>query len=367
MTGYYEDMDERDYFLGFSVFPGIGPKRLQVLLNEFGSAMKAWNAGEQELISSIGKVYGTHFLRFRETFSISAYKQQLADKRVWFVTTTDQHYPVLLRKINNPPIGLFGKGESSVLTADIPMMGIVGTRKITGYGRQVTEMITGELVQAGCCIVSGLAMGVDAVAHTLTLERGGVTIGVLGSGVDVCHPRSNERLYQRIIGSGGAVISEFPLGEPPSKGSFPSRNRIIAGITEGIVVTEGAADSGALITAEDALRFGRNVFAVPGPITSSLSIGPNSLLAQGAKPVSSGRDIIQFLGIKNYASGFVKDIVGETDEEQRIIDILQSESLAFDDIVKRTGFGTSKTGILLSVMEMKGMIEIQEAGIYSLL
>jgi DNA processing protein len=370
-----DSMGEREYYVGFSVFPGVGPKRLAELLQYFGNAAQAWNGKDTDLLRILGAVYGTKFLRFREEFSLTAYLQKLAHNDVWYVASVDPDYPVLLQQLENAPIVLYGKGEKAILSpkrrgesqTDI-YIGVVGTRKITGYGRQVTEMITRELVDAGCIIVSGLALGVDAVAHTATMGEGGKTIAVLGSGVDVCHPTSNAGIYQRIITGGGAVMSEYPLGEPPSKGSFPSRNRIIAGLSHGIVVTEGAADSGALITAEDALKIGRNVYAVPGPITSSLSVGPNALLAKGAKLVTSGKDILQEFHMANghYPLSKKKEITGETEEEQMILDLLQRETLLFDEIVRRTGFDPSKTGVLLSLMEMKGQIVSLAAGEYRL-
>jgi DNA processing protein len=360
-------MEERDYFLGFSVFSGIGPKRLQQLLKTFGSAKNAWEGDESVLRETVGNFVAEGFVRYRREFSIDTYKKRLEEKTVQFISLIDTSYPIRLKKVPFPPFVLYGRGDVSVLTMKSPAIGVVGTRKITAYGREVTETITRDLACGGCIIVSGLALGVDAVSHRVTMDVKGKTIAVLGSGVDICHPSSNRSIYDAIIAGGGIVISEYPLGEPPSRGSFPSRNRIIAGLSDGVVVTEGAQDSGSLITAEDAFSFERNVYAVPGPITSSLSKGPNSLLVKGAKLVTSGDDILHDLGIK----GDKRDrgdnkIKGETEEEQRIIDLLMNEALLFDEIVKKTGFDSSKTGILLSVMELKGFIKIGDAGSYQL-
>ncbi len=379
-------MTEREYWLGFSVFPGIGPITFQKLLLHFGSAKAAWTASASDLReASLGPVLIKKFEAFRADFSLDAYTRILLAKGVSFTTLKDEKYPALLKKIKTPPFVLYGRGDNTILRASSPKamsrevsssrlrsnnitIAVVGTRKITQYGREVTTLITQELVQAGCVIVSGLAIGVDAVAHRSAIEQGGKTIAVSGGGVDVCYPSANQELYNSIINGHGAVVSEYPLGAAPTKGSFPSRNRIIAGLSQAVVVTEGAEDSGALITASYAASLHRPVFAVPGPITSSLSKGPLMLLQKGAKIVTSGDDILDELGIgiKGQRNTVRKEIKGDTQEEQRVIDLLQNEALHFDEIVKKTGFASSELGILLSLMEMKGIVKTLDAGIYSL-
>ena len=381
-------MDERLYWLGFSVFPKIGPKRFSELLQRFETAKSAWNAGSSELRDVLGPALTEKFVKFRTHFSPETYQNELLKKGVQFVILSDKAYPELLKKISNSPfvlyvkgdISMFGhpggskatdrisnKGDSIATLQNDKFIGVVGTRKITSYGRSVTEMITGELSDAGFIVVSGLALGVDSVAHATTIAHNGKTIAVLGCGVDCCTPAANQALYNSIVDGSGAVISEFPLGMLPTKGSFPSRNRIIAGLSQAVIVTEGAEDSGSLITASKALEFGRPVFAVPGPITSSLSRGPNKLLSEGAKFVTSGGDILRELGIKGIKSTKgIKGIKGDTKEEQKIIDLLQNEPLHFDEIVKRAGLESSETGTLLSLMEMKGMIKNENNGQYAL-
>ncbi len=367
-------MDERYYWLAFSVFSeGIGPKRFQLLQEHFGSAKSAWNATEKELQESganIGPIIASKFTAFKQAFSIEKYLHALEEKNVTFITFSEEAYPELLKEIKNPPIVLYVKQKAilsrSLSFQDDKCVGIVGTRKITAYGRQVTEQITEVLVKAGYIVVSGLAFGVDAVAHTVTIENKGITIAVLGCGVDCCSPKENQQLYERIVEEHGSIISEYPLGANPTKGSFPSRNRIIAGLSQAVIVTEGAEDSGALYTASEALDLGRPVFAVPGPITSQLSKGPLSLVSKGAKLVTSVDDILQGLRVEN---GGLKvntnTIKGETVEEQSVIDFLKNESLQFDELVKKTGFDSSKLGVLLSIMEMKGMIK-DRGGVLSL-
>ena len=359
------------YWLGFSVIPGIGPVRFECLLKRFGSAKDAWKASAADIEKAIKsrKLVG-EVEKFREGFSFEEYIKQLHDKKVWFVTLQDKEYPCLLKQIDNPPFVLYGKGDKGCFNDLNHFVGVVGTRKVTNYGRQVTELLTAELVNARCVIVSGLALGVDAIAHQTTIENNGKTIAVLGSGVDICYPSSNSKIYNEIVSEYGAVISEYPLGMKPSIGSFPSRNRIIAGFSQAVLVTEGAEDSGSLITASNALEFGRKVFAVPGPITSSLSKGPNSLIGKGAKLVTSGGDILRELGLqgdkRDTGAKSGRLIKGETKEEQKILDLLQNEELSFDEIVKRTKSDSSKMSILLSMMEIKGMIVAQDGGMFRL-
>ncbi|HZE86624.1 MAG TPA: DNA-processing protein DprA [Methylomirabilota bacterium] len=362
-------MDDRSYWVGFSVFPGIGPGRFAKLLSHFGTAKDAWNASEKELASIIGKALTESFAVFRKNFSLAAYESQLQSAKVSYLIKDESDYPTLLKQIKNPPFVLYCKGNKEILKQvqnDI-YIGIVGTRKITSYGKQVTEMITAQLVDAGCVIVSGLALGVDAVSHTKTLESGGKTIAVLGCGVDYCYPRENEKIYAEILEKNGAVVSEYALGAKPTIGSFPSRNRIIAGLSLGIVVTEGSADSGALITAKDALANNRKVFAVPGPVTSSLSQGPYQLIKKGATVVSSAKEILDELGIRNKELGRSKKLIkGDTKEEQQIIVLLQQENIHIDELIKRTQIDSAKIGGILSLMEMKGMIQSLDAGFFCL-
>jgi len=359
------------FWLGFSQFPGVGPERFTKLLKHFGSAKNAWNASEKELVEILKPILTAKFLDFRKTFLITKYEERMQKAKVYHLTLRDKNYPQLLKQIKNPPFVLFYKGKFLFnIPANIKTIGVVGTRKITDYGRQVTELITSELVTSGCVVVSGLALGVDAVAHQTTIDNQGKTIAVLGSGIDQPYPRENENLYNEIIDSGGAIISEYGLGQLPTIGSFPSRNRIIAGLSLGVLVTEGAADSGALITAKDAIASGRKVFAVPGPVTSSLSKGPYTLIKKGAVVVSTGKEILEELNIKhttkNKSVASSTKIKGETKEEQLILDLLVEQDLHFDELVKRTKINSSKLGTILSLMEMKGMIETLSAGFFSL-
>lgn len=366
--------EERFYWLGFSVFPGIGPKRFNELLQKFGNAKDAWNAPLVSLGKLLGKKLAEKFDRFRADFSIETYAKRLQRSKVYFVTLNDEQYPKLLKQIENPPFVIYTKGihYNDTYHYSDKIIAIVGTRKVTSYGREVTDLLTSQLVDAGFTIVSGLAMGVDAIAHKTTIDHGGKTIAVLGCGVDCCYPTTNQYLYDEILKKGNLIISEYPIGQQPTKGSFPSRNRIIAGLSQAVLVTEGAEDSGALITAKHALAFGRKVFAVPGPITSSLSKGPYELIKKGAKLVTNAEDILKEFKIQpfDFAQGKItaqkSKVKDATKEELEVLKLLENEALQFDEIVRKTGFDSAKVGMLLSMLEVKGVLSADSIGLYQI-
>lgn len=348
-------MQENDYCLGFSLAKGIGPKTFSLLLRNFGSAQKAWDAKEEDLLPVLKPKVTQSFLEFRRNFDFGKYKEQLATQKISVVSFVHKNYPSLLKEIPNPPVVLYAKGNLKLLDKE-NKIAIVGTRHITNYGRQITEMFAEELA-SDFVIVSGMALGVDAVSHESCLKVKGETIAVLGNGVDLPYPYENQKLYEEILDKGGLIISEYPPGMPPSSGSFPARNRIVAGISKGILVTEGASDSGSLITANLGLSFNRKVFAVPGPITSPLSKAPLDMISKGAKLVTSPQDILREFSISSSHSSKNK-IKGETKEEKLIIKILENESLSFDEIIRETKIDSSVLGGILSMMELKGFIKV---------
>ena len=356
--------NERGYFLGFSNFPGVGPIKFEKLLKHFGSSEAAWKSNLKEFGEVVGKSLITRFEAFRKEFDIEKYEERLVKQKINYVCLFEKSYPLRLRSIKNPPIILYSKGNFNI-SSEQKILAIVGTRKITSYGRNVTEMFASKLAEQGLIIVSGLAIGVDEVAHSACLDSKGITVAVMGNGVDICFPRENQKIYDRIISEGGLVISEYPPGQEPSVGSFPARNRIVAGMSDGILVTEGASESGSLITANFGLEFGRMVFAVPGPITSSLSAAPLRLIEKGAKLVVGPEDIIKELGIKPSELPKNKKIYSDlTHEEKKIIGLVENESLSFDEIVRRLKLDSSKVGTILSMMEIKGIIK-NSGGNYS--
>lgn len=421
-------VNENDFHLGFAVFPGIGPSKFELLLKKFGSAENAWNQTQKNLLEILGEKLTGEFIDFREKFNAEKYAEELEEKEIGFVTLVDEEYPELLKnmasfpvipdsirqlspqwgnseidsrflgndkqeEIASPamrdrndgfalkqssnlksPLVLFYKGNKS-LFQNTKTIGIVGTRSISEYGKQVTQMLARDLTQQGFVIISGLALGVDGVAHLTCLESNGKTIAVLGSGVDICTPSIHQKLYDRILQEDGLIVSTVPPGEQPNKGSFPARNKIIAGLSLGVILTEGTADSGALYTADFAKDMGRPIFAVPGPITSRLSAATTKLLKNNAILVTSAGDVVDTL---NYASSEVKSlkspsssssartVEGDNPVEQEILDILQNESQHFNEIVRTLGKSSQETGSILSIMELKGLLHQSSDGKYSL-
>ncbi len=354
-------MGERDYWVAFSVFPGIGPVRFKLLLEYFGSAQAAWKAPTATLKKiRLGESLTERFNHFRRTFDLPAYLNKLATNHVGVLTLTDRRYPQLLAQIADAPFVLYVKGRKTRQPLDLGRtIAVVGTRKITKYGQEVTGRLVTELVARGLTIVSGLAYGVDAAAHQAALEAGGKTVAVLGCGIDIMAPPSNAKLYWNIANGGGAIVSEMPLGLRPTRGLFPARNRIISGLSLGVVVIEGAEDSGALITARFAAEQGREVFAVPGPITSIYSRGPAKLLKSGAKLVETAQDILEELKItsKTITHGNQQEVKGETKEEQQILGFLADRQIHVDELVRLTNLTIARVAATLTLLEIKGSVK----------
>jgi len=288
--------EEKKAWVAFSVFQGIGPIRFKLLLDYFGSAQKAFKASEKSLREiGLGEKLVKIFLSFRKNFDGNSYFLRLERLGIIVLLAEEETYPKLLKEIEDRPPVLYVKVKQMDRIFQEKAIAVVGTRKVTDYGRQVTETITQGLVRAGLVVVSGLARGVDKIAHETTINNGGKTMAVLGGGLDLIYPPEHQDLAKRIVESGGAIVSEFPLGTPAVAGNFPARNRIISGLSLGVVVTEAAQKSGSLITASKAAEQGREVFAVPGPITSPLSAGTTELIKKGAKPVTKIDDILEEL------------------------------------------------------------------------
>jgi len=363
-------MTEEEAYIAFSVFPGIGPMRFRLLLDYFGSAKKAWETTVPELKSiNLGEKLLSKFCHFRSTFNLSAYQKQMAHHRVHTIIQTDKRYPKLLREITDAPFVLYVKSKPGMDRIDMERtIAVVGTRKATSYGIDVTRRITEELVHNGFTIVSGMAYGIDAVAHETAIAAGGKTIAVLGCGVDIIAPPTNIGIYKKLTEEGfGAVLSEMPLGLRPNRGLFPARNRIISGLSLGVLVTEGAGDSGALITASNAASQGRDVFAVPGPITSPYSKGPSFLLKNGATLVESACDIMGALGITGTRKSH-KRIESQltTKDETCIISCLTGGAKHIDELVRMLTIDPPVLFSTLTVLEMKGIIKDVGGKVYEL-
>lgn len=349
------------YYLGFSHFLGIGPVRMRALLSYFGDVKRAYTGSKEEIKNIIGDVLSQRFFLFRDNFDLEKKAKELEYKKISMLFWEDEKYPHELLNISDPPICLYCRGNIDLLSdssvSKSPFFAIVGTRNPSIYGTQIAKKISTELAIAGFTIVSGLALGIDAIAHRGALEVNGKTIAVLGCGVDIIYPAYNRFLYNQIIEKNGVVISEFPPGKTVEKGLFISRNRIISGLSKGILVIEGQENSGALITARYAGEQGKEVFAVPGPITSSVSTAPNFLIKQGAKMVTSIEDIFEELNVKIVPKK-KEEIERQLNEtEKTIFRILQEKPLLIDEIISRTSFTTALILNTLSLLELKGIVE----------
>lgn len=266
-------------------------------------------------------------------------------------------YPELLRDIAHPPKELYVAGE----IPQLPMVAIVGSRRATDYGRQVTYRIAADLARAGICVVSGMALGIDGVAHQAALEAGGKTLAVLGCGLDNPYPAANRHLFSKISQGGGAVISEYPEGMPGLRQNFPARNRIIAGLSLAIVVTEADASSGSLITANFALQENRLVLAVPGNVTSPRSAGPNNLLKIGAKPVTDAVDILAELELVSPKLA-PRTVKADSKEEARILELLEDGVNTTHGLIEQSEISAQQIASILSLMEITGKIRNMGAG-----
>jgi DNA processing protein len=298
------------------------------------------------------------FERFRRAFDAGAFLASLSEQGLRFVGRSEPGFPSLLRELHDPPPGLFLRGGAEIELLSLPAVAIVGARACSSYGGQVARMLGRELAAAGLVIVSGLARGVDGEAHRGALEAGGATVGVLGCGVDRDYPAAHASLARGIC-EHGLVVSEYAPGVEPGPWRFPARNRIIAGLTVASVIVEARERSGALITADFALEAGREVFAVPGEITSSLSAGTNALLRLGATPLTRVSDVLEPLGIEPARSEPAE--LGE--HARTVLAALAEEPAGADELGCVTGLDAAALATALAELELAG-VAAEADGIY---
>lgn len=363
------NLEEKKYWVLFNIFEGIGPKRFRLLLDFFGSAKRAFEARKEELEEvGLSPNLLEKFINFRNNLpDIDSYFLRLEKLKIRVIFSDEENYPKLLKEIEDYPPVLYVQSREDLGIFGRKAVAVVGTRKVSSYGRQVTEIITRGLVESGLVVVSGLARGVDETAHLTTLENKGQTIAVLGSGLDLIYPPEHKKLAEKIVETGGALVSEYPLGTRALPGNFPARNRIISGLSLGVVVTEAACDSGSLITASCAAEQGREVFAVPGPITSFLSEGTAELIKKGAKLVYKVDDILEELKIERRAFGLGKIKMEDfTEEEREVLKILENENLHIDEIARRLGWDSGKVGSVLSLLEIRKVVKQFGNGVYGI-
>ncbi len=353
------------YCMGFSYFQGIGPHMYDMLVNTFGSSEQAYNAEAKQLKSLLGYVLSSRFILFRKNFSLKETYCQLEKKNITLISRNNKNYPQQLKRISDPPICIYIKGDFfSVDFSEQHIIAIVGTRKPTSYGMQLAHKFSFELSSFGMTVVSGLALGVDSIAHSGAISAKSKTIAVMGCGVDIIYPPANNLLYEQIVKESGIVLSEFPPGHTVKRGLFVARNRLISGLACGVIIIEGAQQSGSLITAKYALEQGKDVFAPPSPITSLMSYVPNMLLKQGAVLVTGIEDIIGEINYKKLSCSSCA--VSLSGKEKQIIELLETEPILFDDLLVSVNTTPQLLSLGLSNLEIKGLIEKNAEGKYQL-
>lgn len=354
------ELEEIKFLIAISGIPQIGPARVKVLIDVLKSPSEIWNATEAEIKEILGPKTAQIFLDSRKNLDPDELYQNVKKSNIQVLTLWDKDYPKLLKQIPDPPPILYYKGNIEKISNK--SLAIVGTRKPTLYGREVTEHFAKQLASQRFNIVSGLARGVDAIAHKSTLDHKGFTVAVLGGGLNRIYPLENKTLSEK-VSSNGLLLSEFPPDFPPNPGTFPARNRIISGLSLGVLITEAAEDSGSLITADCALEQNREVFAVPGPVFSKLSAGTAKLIKQGAKLVTGVSDILDELGFEQ-SSEVISNFQPTNQLQKDVLDLLANERVHIDDIVRNLKSNSSEVSSTLSILEIQGVVKNLGSGYY---
>lgn len=346
------------YWLGVKLIPELD-RKLAKLLEYFGSPTEIWKAPLKEILN-VGKIPVQDVQKIekaRQTINLDQELRKLKEKGIEIITLKDPRYPELLRYIHYPPPVLFIKGN--LITKYKEAIAIVGARKASPYGKTIAESLAKDLSQQGITIVSGVARGIDSAAHQGALEEKGLTIGVLGCGLDVVYPPENKKLYQEIAQK-GSLITEYPLGTVPLALNFPARNRIISGLVKGVIIVEAGERSGALITADFALEQGREVFAVPGNIRSKVSKGTHKLLKQGACLIEKAEDVMEVfdLTLPDSARTETPSKVDSLPlEEKQLLEKIGWESRHIDEIIRDFKGDIAQVSSLLTILEIKGLVK----------
>lgn len=348
-------MDDKKYWIGFNLIKGIGAVRMQGLVAYFGDLEPAWRASLADLAGAgLGLKLIERVVAARESVDLDKVWEKIEKQGIKILTWQDEAYPQRLKEIDQPPPVLYIRGD--YLPDDLFAVAIVGTRRVTPYGRQITEELSSFLAANGLTVISGLARGVDAIAHQAALKAGGRTIGILGSGVDKIYPPEHRGLAEQMM-EHGAIISDYAPGTPPDASNFPPRNRIISGLSLAVVVIEAGETSGALITADFAAEQGREVFAVPGSILAPQSKGTNKLIQKGALPLLSVNDLMQALDITRVGEQkSARKIMPSDPTEAKLLSVLGNEPLHVDEIRNQSELPIEKVSAALALMELKGMV-----------
>lgn len=369
------ELTERQAFLVLNALPNIGPITLNRLLGELGGDPRTVLTAERrrlEAVKGVGPVIAGTLATWTEHVDLAREEDRMAQSGADFIVTRDADYPRLLKEINDPPIGLYRKGRYDFAA---PCVAIIGSRRTTLYGQATAKKFAAELARLGFCIVSGLARGIDTAAHEGALSVGGKTAAVLGTGIDIIYPPENLALYRQIEAGGGAVLSEFPFGRRADRQSFAMRNRIVAGMSEAVVVIESDVDGGAMITARFAGEQGRLIFAVPGRIDQNTSAGCHQLIRDGATLLTSVDDILNEL---NYLDGMRPAAIAEkpahvatgrpanlTEDEAKVFECFRGGAiLAPDALAAQTGLGAAQLSATLMMLELKRLIAKRADGAF---
>ncbi len=338
----------------------VTPDRVSDLIQQYHSAQGIWDGFGTATAPRFQPAAQKVLERFHSRAAIDDLLEKLDQKNVHLLFETDERYPDLLRAIQDPPYLLYYAGRLSCLS--MPMVALVGTRRASSYGQEMASMLASGLCEAGVCVVSGLARGIDAAAHQAALRAGGHTIGVLGSGINVPYPPEHTPMLRNIAGGNGLILSEYPLDAGPMPFHFPHRNRIISGLSMGVVFVEGKVKSGGMHTVSSALMQGREVFAVPGHVGMEGAEGPHTILREGARIVTSAQDILEDLGLceikPQKAKGFSQPL---TDEQQRIVELLKVEPLGVEELTNQLEMDATTLLVELGTLEIMGTIH-REAG-----
>ena len=352
--------------MALNLLPDIGPVRVRNLLSRFGSAQAVLAATQADLsqVDKVGFKAANNIIRWRELIDLDGELRRIDQFGANIVTTDDSEYPALLRQIYDPPLVLYVRG--TLRPEDAYAIAMVGTRQSTLYGRQTAERLARQLAASGVTVVSGGARGIDSASHEGALQSGGRTIAVLGTGLDIVYPAENVKLYQRIAEQ-GAVITQFPFGRKGDKQSFPIRNRIVAGMTQGTVVVEANRASGALITANFAAEYGRTVYAVPGRVDSPRSAGCHDLIKDGAQLCESAEDVLTEFAHLQAIEPEEPEIPMPTlsHPEQHVFHVLTHEEMQQDEIIRRSELPAAQVSVILLQLEMKKLVQQHPGRLFS--
>ena len=365
-------MTNREAYIALNMMEGLGPVRIRNLVQQFGSPSDIFSAEHADLMQAprIGRELAASIIKQRDTINVNRELKKAEKWGVTILTREDDGYPACLASIHDPPVVLYVKG--TLLKKDKHALAIVGTRRPTHYGANTADRLAYQVAKLGFCVVSGLARGIDTAAHRGALKGQGRTIAVLGSAMDQLYPKENAELAKQIAAQ-GAVISEFPFGRQPDRTTFPYRNRIVSGLSMGVVVVEAGLNSGAMMTADQALDQGRSVFAVPGRIDTSSAKGPHRLIKNGAKLVEDIDDIMQ--DFEFLLPDVTKKAVNQLDsrpetvlssEEQQVVKALWEGPVDVDTLTRTVNITIVRMNTLLIGMELKRLIRMRPGRVVEL-